>query len=291
MVGLEFAPAGTMYGVSQSGEVYTINTSSGQTQLLFNTGLSIEGDIAHLAGSVFYATGGSGTSSHLFALDIVLQTSTDLGVIAQNVEFPGLDFDLSGRLVAGGTTGVIYYIPDLTTGTGLLLSNVGFVCAGLTSICSGEFITYCFCDGSGTPAPCNNTGEYGNGCANSMSSDGANLCAMGTVSVAADDLILMAKGARPSQPGLYFCAMNAINGGVGLQFGDGLRCAGGSVVRLGVVTSDSAGDSSFGPGIATSTGALAGDVRRYQFWYRDPGFVCTGLGFNLTNGLQVTWIP
>ena len=157
--------------------------------------------------------------------------------------------------------------------------------------CDTVGTTYCFCDGSGPPAPCGNTGSPGSGCANSSNPLGAFLTAQGSASVGSDDLELVTTGARSSQPGLYFSALNATNGGQGFAFGDGLRCAGGGVVRLGTVVSDPEGDSSSGTGIAAATGASAGDVRRFQFWFRDPGFACTGEQFNLTNGLEVVWIP
>ena len=34
----------------------------------------------------------------------------------------------------------------------------------------------------------------------------------------------------------------------------------------------------------------SGGVRMYQAWYRNPGGPC-GSGNNLTNGIQVTWVP
>jgi hypothetical protein len=37
--------------------------------------------------------------------------------------------------------------------------------------------------------------------------------------------------------------------------------------------------------------ASAGDVVRYQLWYRDPVFSPCVNGFNLTNGLEINWLP
>jgi hypothetical protein len=34
----------------------------------------------------------------------------------------------------------------------------------------------------------------------------------------------------------------------------------------------------------------SGGTRAYQAWYRNNGGPC-GSGFNLTNGVQVTWVP
>src|SRR5207237_825160 len=79
-------------------------------------------------------------------------------------------------------------------------------------------------------------------------------------------------------------------------FGDGLRCAAGTVVRLRIKT-NVAGASQFpetGDPSVSSAGLVpaGGGVRDYQCWYRnsDPTF-CTSATFNLTNGLQITWSP
>jgi hypothetical protein len=80
-----------------------------------------------------------------------------------------------------------------------------------------------------------------------------------------------------------------------VSFGDGLRCAAGSVVRLGAKfntggTSQypAAGDAS----ISVRAGITAPGSLYYQCWYRnaDPSF-CTAAVFNLSNGVAVTWVP
>jgi len=35
----------------------------------------------------------------------------------------------------------------------------------------------------------------------------------------------------------------------------------------------------------------AGDVRRYQVWFRDAAAFCTASTFNLSNGLEASWSP
>jgi hypothetical protein len=120
---------------------------------------------------------------------------------------------------------------------------------------------------------------------------GSQLTATGTNQVSADDIVLSATGSTPGQPGLLFQGDNAINGGDGLAFGDGLRCAGGNVVRLEVVTADGAGAASSTVPIAATGGVSPGDIKRYQWWYRDPTGSPCGAGFNLSNGLEVTWAP
>jgi hypothetical protein len=86
---------------------------------------------------------------------------------------------------------------------------------------------------------------------------------------------------------------NAVNGGQGVSFGDGLRCAGGMVARIQVLFPDAFGEVHYpGPGdpsISTDGGAQSGDTKRYQLWYRNVvGGPCAS-GFNLSNGYEVAW--
>ena len=146
----------------------------------------------------------------------------------------------------------------------------------------------CFCDGSGTAAPCGNTGGSDEGCANSTGS-GATLGGVGSNSAWDDDLVMEGGGMLPSQPALLFVGNNTLNGGNGVPFGDGLRCAGGSVVRLGVKIPNAAGSATWGPGLGATGGWGTGDTRTLQGWYRDPsGSPCSN-GFNLTGAVEVTF--
>lgn len=149
---------------------------------------------------------------------------------------------------------------------------------------------YCFCDGSGTPAPCGNEGELGKGCGNSYTSLGASLHAQGNPSVGEGGLVLHGNGIPPTQFGLFFQGTNQVNGGAGIIFGDGLRCAGGAVKRLQVIAFDAAGSGATTVDIAAMGGVAAGDVHTYQLWYRDPGGSPCNNEFNATNGLEITWV-
>jgi len=151
---------------------------------------------------------------------------------------------------------------------------------------------FCFGDGSGTLCPCGNPSAAGagEGCANS-SGFGAEIVATGGASVAADDLRLLACRLLPGQAALLFAGPGVIAGGDGIVFGDGLRCVGGGVVRLGIRIPDEAGTAVWGPGLRAAGGWASGDTRRFQVWYRDPlGSPC-GSAFNLSNGLEVTINP
>ena len=151
------------------------------------------------------------------------------------------------------------------------------------------YTTYCFGDSSGTACPCGNTGASDAGCASSAG-PGASVAAAGSASRAADDLAIAGAGLAPSQPVLLFAGPNSINGGLGIVFGDGLRCVGGSVQRLGVHTATPGGSASWGPGLLATGGWSAGDTLRFQLWYRDPAGPCSS-GFNLSDALELTLVP
>ena len=152
---------------------------------------------------------------------------------------------------------------------------------------------FCFCDATAAASPCGNNGAPENGCANSASGGGAHLEGVGVPSLSANSVVLQGSGLVPNQPGLYFQGNNPVGGGFGTIFGDGLRCAGGNIVRLQVVNADGNGNSQMTADIVAAQllPLAAGDTRRYQIWYRDPAGSLCGSGFNLSNGYEITWLP
>jgi hypothetical protein len=149
-------------------------------------------------------------------------------------------------------------------------------------------VAFCFGDGSGAPCPCGNTGMTGAGCQNS-SGPGAMLNATGSNSISADDLGFVATGLIPGQSALLFSGTAQANGGLGVVLGDGLRCVGGSIRRLGVRVPDAFGNALWDPGYASSEGWMSGDTRHFQVWFRDTaGGPCLS-GFNLSSGQSVTF--
>src|SRR5690606_38100578 len=79
----------------------------------------------------------------------------------------------------------------------------------------------------------------------------------------------------------------------GQSFGEGLRCTGGTVRRLGfhMATGTISSFPQAGDPPLRIAGAVppAGAVRTYQVWYRDPAPFCNTTNFNLTNGLRASW--
>ncbi len=157
---------------------------------------------------------------------------------------------------------------------------------------SNPGMPFCSGDGTATACPCGNAGATGNGCASSINANGAQLAATGSASLATDTLVLAGSGMSNSSA-LYFQGTTQLNGGQGAAFGDGLRCAGGTIIRLGTKTNVS-GASQY-PGAGNPSVSVRGAVtspgtRDYQVWYRNSAAFCTPSTFNLSNGLEITWM-
>ncbi len=173
------------------------------------------------------------------------------------------------------------------------------VCNGVDDDCDASVdedvagVAFCFGDGSGTPCPCGNAGAAGNGCASSVNASGARVGTLGCASLSNDTLGLAGSGMSESFA-LYFQGDAQLGGGSGTAFGDGLRCVGGTVARLG--TQQNVGGASQYPGTGDPSISVQGSVtapgaRHYQTWYRNAAGFCTSATFNLTNGVAVTWTP
>jgi|GEM_PF-3332790 len=149
-----------------------------------------------------------------------------------------------------------------------------------------------FCNGltGGTGCPCGNVGSSSTGCGNSVGS-GAKLLAMGTSELSNGDLGFIGEGLVPGQASILFQGENALGGGDGLLFGDGLRCAGFNVKRLGVRVPDASGSATW-TALTSGTNIWSpGDVRHFQLWYADAAGTPCGGGFNTSNALEVSFYP
>lgn len=148
---------------------------------------------------------------------------------------------------------------------------------------------YCFGDGSGTNCPCGNVGAADEGCGNSGGS-GARLAVSGSNSAGTDDVTFTLTQGPGPVPGILFAGDALPNGGNGLIFGDGLRCAGGQIQRLGVQIMDGSGSATWGPGLGAQGNWSGGDTRYFQGWYRDVSGPCNGL-FNTSHATELTFVP
>ncbi len=143
--------------------------------------------------------------------------------------------------------------------------------------------------GSGTGGPTCNIGT--NYCSSFPNSTGqaAVMSASGSAGVAANNLVL--KGSpTPDQPGLFFYSAGQTNGGSGLPFGNGLRCAGNAgnpIFRLPVVNGS---NNKHAFAVDYNNLPLGGDIVpgstfHFQLWFRDP--MGGGALFDLSDGYSI----
>lgn len=135
--------------------------------------------------------------------------------------------------------------------------------------------TFCFGDGGGTACPCANTGQQDHGCANGSFASGARLTHTASGG-------LQVRWAASNQPILFFRGTQPIAFGAGAPFGDGLRCVGSNIVRLGVMQGTFGGWATL-----TSLPPQGPGTHYYQAWYRDPQGSLCGTNFNTTNGVSI----
>jgi Tol biopolymer transport system component len=161
--------------------------------------------------------------------------------------------------------------------------------AAIASFCGG--------DGSSAACPCGNNGSPGRGCQNSAGTAGAVLDAAGHASLASDTLVLTVSSELSSALTIFLQGSQPIPP---TNFGDGLRCAGGTLKRL--YTRTAIGGTATAPGsdprISVRSAAIGdpislGHSRYYQTYYRDanPSF-CTapqGGTFNASQAVAVAW--
>ncbi|MAF66116.1 MAG: hypothetical protein CMJ84_10735, partial [Planctomycetes bacterium] len=143
-----------------------------------------------------------------------------------------------------------------------------------------------FCCGLG--CPCSNDDNTA-GCANSGGAGGT-LGSGGSTGVLADDLEMHASGLMLGQPVQLFSARDALNGGAGFPFIDGLRCTGVELIRHDIKLADATGAASWVGSLGSEAGMVPGDERHFQVFYRDAVSAC-GTGANTTNATTVTFSP
>ena len=147
-----------------------------------------------------------------------------------------------------------------------------------------------FCDasdGSLASCPCGNAGDPDTGCDIQQGTGGVKLDVVAQQTAPSNSVMMSATGFPPaSSPAAIVIRASSLDPGTPVPFGDGLRCIGTPLVRLGAsFASGGASTHSFGHG----TMAGSGDFY-YQLWFRNtPAMFCTPDAFNLSNGRIVTW--
>ncbi len=119
---------------------------------------------------------------------------------------------------------------------------------------------------------------------------GASIGNHGSTSIAQNNLVLTVQGCPPFQPGIFFFGLFQTQ----VAFGEGWLCVTGQQKRLlPAVFLNASGAGSyqvdFTNPLSPASTIAPGDVRNFQFWYRDPQPV--GSGFNLSNGLAAYFCP
>jgi Tol biopolymer transport system component len=149
--------------------------------------------------------------------------------------------------------------------------------------------------------PCSNPPSgSGHGCNNSSATGGASLAAVGVAHLSADTLVFGTYGELPTATSIVLQGNAEISTGAG--FGQGVRCAGGSLKRLYVKTASGGiiiapNTASGDPTVSARSAARgdpigAGQSRWYLVYYRDPvvlGGCPAASTFNATPTGRVDW--
>lgn len=225
------------------------------------------------------------------------------------VAFPGAMVRLSGSSwspLGNSTAGYVYALMtledtasgrnELVVGSDILTPSEHFVGFSTWRGCAPPGAKFCFGDGSGGSCPCANDGALRRGCENSHWTGGAELTASGGIQP--DTVVLRATGELTHALSVFLQGSADVGP---FLYGDGLRCAGGSLLRLfiknangGFVAAPQAGDLSITARSAQLGDPIApGSTRYYQTYYRDPNpNFCPnppGNTWNTTNGVVITW--
>jgi len=241
--------------------------------------------------------------------DVINYTTLSEAVVVQGIFFvgvsvnhvsnqfpaPGDQVGSNGRAWVTGNVNPDGFDPTDLNGPGSIgvyeMDELGFPMLWLTRAIGVNSHAHLYCPGDGTRSACPCANETAqpvvSGCSNS-STTGAGLAPSGPATVHPSLLRVHGSNLVPSQPALLFAGDVALDGGHGIPFGDGLRCVGVNVLRLGTKVPDALGRATWGPGLQ---GWSIGDTKRMQVWYRDPAGSPCGSGFNLTNAFEIEFVP
>jgi len=150
-------------------------------------------------------------------------------------------------------------------------NNTGFSVIDNLDACVGPNVGSNFCTSSALCQP-----------------QAATISATGSTSIALNELELICGPVPNGGPGLFFRGTNQI----AQPFGNGTRCVGGSVFRMGVAVAFGTDDPLVRRAnlsvMPTGGAFLPNSTWNFQCWYRDVG---CGAGFNLSDGLEITFTP
>jgi hypothetical protein len=232
------------------------------------------------AAYLFELIGGNWVETQLHAVDSewpVSGTQTDRAAIALSVDTILVGAPQVRRPPLSASDGTYPY-----AGAAYLFTPP--VASPGTSFCGGDV--------SGGPCPCANFGSLGEGCANS-SGHGVEIDALGSSSASTDDLVISATHVMPGLLGESAVLLAGTTIVSGVVFGDGLRCIGGTLHRLGThnLGNNATGEEAWGPGLRAQGGWSSGTTRHFQLLYRNSATFCTTDTFNVSQALSVSFAP
>ena len=236
----------------------------------------------------------------IFVRDLQLGTTeqasvSSAGVPADDQTNSEVSVSADGRFVAFSSYAT-NLVPGDTPITGDVFVRDRFGGTSFTSLCD---------PGSGgvVGCPCSNPpGGPGRGCENSAATGGAVLSALGGAYLSSDSLVFTTSGEKPTALTILLQGTNGLT--VGVAYGQGVRCVGGTLKRLFVKNAVAGSITApvFGAGDPTvsARSAAKGDVIQagQSRWvlavYRDPavlGGCPASSGFNATQTGRIAWSP
>jgi hypothetical protein len=311
-------PPAALVGLSGSATSVTLSFTGGDGNFAFDNPMTNGDDDSFMDDAQDVGAAGIGTSTWTFNglangtyVVYTYAWAPDMATYRTNVSVAGSSDPMQtvgGAWPNGFSLGVTHALHHVTVTSGSIsvtVATAGSPSDGFGTLngfqvksTGSPFTANCFGDGTGGACPCGNTGTLGRGCQNSVATGGARMTGSGNPSLSSDTVVLSTIGELPTALTVF------IQGDVAVApatFGDGLRCAGGTLKRLFVKSASGGAASAPGggdPTISARAAALGapiapGSTRHYLINYRDssPTFCPDppGYTFNSSNGLTVQW--
>jgi len=288
------ATPGGVYVFTRSGSVWSeeaiVTASDGGTSDSFGQAVDIDGDVLVVGAYRDNVLANDSGSAYFYRRDGTTWTD-EVKVWHLN----GQAFDNMGVDVAlDGTIGVVGVFQDDTTATDTgaiimyrVLEDVGCAYPSMPWLCSTPF-----CDaedGALSSCPCSNPGDPYSGCEIQQGTGGVELEVLAQQTSPLNRATVTGSGfPAASTPTSIVIRSAGLDPAAPVVFGDGLRCVGVPLVRLGA-TFAGAGTSThtFGHGAMAGTGTFY-----YQLWFRNtPIMFCDPTAaFNLSSGRTLVWL-